>query len=426
MRYLNKFQYLSYRKVSLLYIVFILFYFLTGSVDALRHFKSLNEVVFSRIAADNVDLDKWKDSVSVDLSFEQDRDLLISSADPRYELSRYEDNITSNLNQYWSENTSNQIDEGSLRQTTSIQFQKNELPSETPNVVSSTLLGLETLRAKRSDEVGVFEGDKLSHEEMFGLVKLQMKSVFIQGESLEVNWPEGAENNLKVHLNSQLLKEVSKGEKYSYKLEQPGTYEFIFASDNDSLKNVVKVLSNNSYQFAFGQRYYHLNSGEEYVVSLHNQGFNSSNTSVTSSNDLVNVEWYQKEELKISSPNYFSGTVKLRFKAARADSLTLRLSSKAEFGLEFINSTGGTSKEYKNAIGVQLLSNDESLVVLQGKLVVFQNETTYTIDIDRGRFNSNQIQQLDNALGFMLEDALVVDKNNNRISFEKPVIEWLE
>ena len=427
MRYLTKFQYLSYRKVSLLYLVFILFYFFTASKDEVHHFKQLNQAVFERLA-DKEGEQKWQDSTAAFLQLENTASV-VSYSDPNFEESEWGIEITSSLNEIWESPSAEPRDDRSLLSATEEAFESSMLPVETPNVVSSTFLALESLRKKRggkAEEVTAEEEEGPTVEELFGPVKLQLKSIFLEGEHMLISWPESALSNLQVYRNNALLEEIAPGGSMDRVLNTAGTSTYVFSDGKDSLVRTVEVLYTSAYEFAFGKRYYHLTSGGSYVLSLHNQIFSQSNTDIASSNAQVKVQWMDDKRIRVRAvKDHFSGTASIRFRSAgRTDSLRLRFSPEESFTLGMTALDGQPTSDINQCERISLSNGSKTLVVLQGDLVVFHENGSSKLSVDRGRVTGLG-NGLNKAVGIMLENSLVLDESNDRMNLEQPVIQWL-
>ena len=423
MRYLTQFQYLSYRKVSLLYLVFILFYFFTASKEEMHNFKQLNQAVFERLTNKEGER-KWQDSTAAVLGLANTASVL-NYSDPSFEKREWGTELTTSLNQNWK--IVEQDDDRSLLSATEKFFNNQLLPIETPNVVSSTLLALESLRQKRK-----FRGEKISAqdegpsaEELFGPVKLQLKSVFLPGEHMQIAWPIGARSELYVYRNNTLLEQIAPGESMDRILTAEGHSRYVFTDGEDSLVQDVEVLATKAYEFAFGKRYYHLTSGHSYVLSLHNQLFSQSNTEIQSSNDQVMVQWIDDNRIRVNtSKDYFSGTALIRFRSSQTDSLRLRFSPEESFLLGMAASNGQPTSDINQCELISLSNGSNSLAVIKGDLVVFHEKGSSRLSVSRGRLVGSGYE-LNKAVGIMLENGLILDEDNDRISLEHPVIQWL-
>lgn len=425
MRYLTKFQYLSYRKVSLLYIVFITFYFLTGSVDALRHFRQLNEIVYDRLEKET-NLNDWRDSVQANLALER-AEILISSRDPIYELNRYEPDLSVALNNTWKSQESSQA--SSIQQAAMNVYGKAQLPNETPNVVVSTLIGMESLRKLRKIPEEGIASDEESLEAIFGQLRIQVKSVFVQGEFIEVKWPNKAPHELWITFDNEKVDTIAPGGSYKRKLTKAGKFEIGFQDAIDSYKKTIEVLSQGTYRFAFGQRYYHINSGVEYLISLHNQGYSSGRTIVKSSSESARVKWIDNESIVFQSSPVFSGVINLYFMEGDAvrDSLRLRVTPKGDYQLQLLKVDGTPTAKIQEATRLRILVGADELPVLSGALVLyFADNQTRKLEVERGRFTDFKIDIPNASLeGMVLNDALIVDQQRNRLALDRPIIYWL-
>lgn len=426
MRYLTKFQYLSYRKVSLLYLVFILFYFFTASKDEVHHFKQLNQVVFERLA-DKEGEQKWQDSTAALLRLENPASV-VSYSDPNFEESEWGVEITSSLNEIWKSPSAEPKEDRSLLSATEEAFETSLLPVETPNVVSSTFLALESLRKKRGGKAENVSSEQEgpSVEDIFGSVKLQLKSLFLEGEHMLISWPESARSNLQVHRNNVFISEIAPGGSMDRVLNTPGTSTYVFSDGKDSLIRTVEVLYTSAYEFAFGKRYYHLTSGGSYVLSLHNQIFSQSNTDIVSSNAQVKVQWMDDKRIRVRAvKDHFSGTASISFRSeGRTDSLRLRFSPEESFALAMTALDGQPTSNINQCERISLSNGSKTLVVLQGDLVVFHENGSSKLSVDRGRVTGLG-NGLNEAVGIMLENSLVLDESNDRMNLEQPVIQWL-
>lgn len=421
MRYLTKFQFLNYRKVSLLYIVFILFYFLTGSVDTLRNFKSLNTLVFNRLEK-KIALENWRDSTAEDLGLRRS-DLLISSRDPSYELSRYEDDITKVLNSEWQENQKVPEDINSFSYSAFELFEKSALPEETPNVIASTLFGLESLRRLRSSSSDLSLAERNSNM-LSNEVRLKLKSIYIQGEILKIDWPSQSSDLLFVQLDSKPLDTIHPGNSRGFTLKEAGIISLKISNGRDSLLKKLKVVPQINYQFAFGKRYYHLNSGKEYIISLHHQGLNKYNSTVELSSNQGSVTWIDNQRLLFNSETNFSGTMSVYFHGAKEDSLLIGLSPERSYDLGFVNSQGETKNLPEQSIGLVLLQYDKEFSVNSGVLRLYRGNSSSVISISRGRFEDSQ-DDISSVDGFLLEAAMLIDDRGRRFSLEIPVVKWV-
>lgn len=425
MRYLTKFQYLSYRKVSLLYIVFITFYFLTGSVDALRHFRQLNEIVYERLEKET-NLANWKDSVQSSLSLERG-ELLISSRDPIYELNRYEPDLSIALNGTWK--SQNSDEPSSVQQAILGLYGKTQLPNETPNVVVSTLIGMESLRKLRKTPVDNAAGEEESLEAIFGQLRIQVKSVFVQGESIEVKWPAKAPHALWVTFQDEKADTIPPGGAYKRKLTKAGKYQIKFQDALDSYEKTIEVLSQGTYRFAFGQRYYHINSGVEYLISLHNQGYSSERTVVKSSSESARVKWIDNESIVFQSSPVFSGVINLYFMEGGTvrDSLRLRVTPKGDYQLQLQKADGSATRSISDASMLRILIDSDQVPVLSGSLTLyFDNNQTRKVEVERGRLKGAWEDLINTNLeGMVLNNALIVDQQRNRLKLDRPIIYWL-
>ncbi len=426
MRYLTKFQYLSYRKVSLLYLVFILFYFFTASKDEVHHFKQLNQVVFERLA-DKEEEQKWQDSTAAFLQLENAASV-VSYSDPNFEESEWGNEITSSLNELWEYPEDAAQNDRSLLKATERAFESTMLPVETPNVVSSTFLALESLRKKRgvkAEKVSA-EEEGPTVEELFGPVKLQIKSVFLEGEHMLISWPESAAGELSVYRNDQLLETIAPGGSMDRVLTTSGRSRYVFTDGKDSLTRNVEVLFTSAYEFAFGRRYYHLISGKSYVLSLHNQTFSQGNTNIRSSNDQVKVQWIDDKRIRVAAvKDHFAGTASIRLRSGgRTDSLRLRFSPEESYVLGMTSLDGSPTDDINQCERITLSNGTKTLVVLEGDLVVFHENGSSTLSVDRGRVQGGA-NGLNKAVGIMLENSLVLDGSNDRMNLEQPVIQWM-
>jgi hypothetical protein len=255
-------------------------------------------------------------------------------------------------------------------------------------------------------------------------VRLKLKSIYIQGEILKIDWPSQSSDLLFVQLDSKPLDTIHPGNSRGFTLKEAGIISLKISNGRDSLLKKLKVVPQINYQFAFGKRYYRLNSGKEYIISLHHQGLNKYNSTVELSSNQGSVTWIDNQRLLFNSETNFSGTMSVYFHGAKEDSLLIGLSPERSYDLGFVNSQGETKNLPEQSIGLVLLQYDKEFSVNSGVLRLYRGNSSSVISISRGRFEDSQ-DDISSVDGFLLEAAMLIDDRGRRFSLEIPVVKWV-